>query len=172
MKKLKNLCSTIAIIPTRVQTYTTLCSFNILGVLSSGCSYGLENDTSMMMMMATPEEFDTNSITTNQDCHDLKISSGHHLSSGKRRSEPSILKLYAMKLGLNDRGCYISCALAALAFSLFVIVVTLAACWPGKLSDLCIHHSNMLILIIFGFKHGPNSKKRYSIWLHTRLQGN
>ena len=117
-----------------MQTYTTLCSFNILGVLSSGCSYGLENDTSMMMMMATPEEFDTNSITTNQDCHDLKISSGHHLSSGKRRSEPSILKLYAMKLGLNDRGCYISCALAALAFSLFVIVVTLAACWPGKLN--------------------------------------
>ena len=130
-----------------MQTYITLCSFNILGVLSSGCSYGLENDTSMMMMMATPEEFDTNSITTNQDCHDLKISSGHHLSSGKRRSEPSILKLYAMKLGLNDRGCYISCALAALAFSLFVIVVTLAACWPGKLNDFCIHHSNMLILI-------------------------
>ena len=118
-----------------VQIYTTLFSSNILGVLSSGCSYGLENDTSMMMMMATPEEFDTNSITTNQDCHDLKISSGHHLGSGKRRSEPSILKLYAMKLGLNDRGCYISCALAGLAFSLFVIVVTLAACWPGKLKD-------------------------------------
>ena len=99
-------------------------------------------------MMATPEEFDTNSITTNQDCHDLKISSGHHLSSGKRRSEPSILKLYAMKLGLNDRGCYISCALAALAFSLFVIVVTLAACWPGKLKDFCIRHFNTMILII------------------------
>ena len=149
----------------------------MLGVLSSGCSYGLENDTSMMMMMATPEEFDTNSITTNQDCHDLKISSGHHLSSGKRRSEPSILKLYAMKLGLNDRGCYISCALAALAFSLFVIVVTLAACWPGKLKYYCMPHSNMMILIkrlgcSFGFKHGPTSKKRHYIWLHTRLQGN
>ena len=98
----------------------------------------------MMMMMATPEEFDTNSITTNQDCHDFKISSDHHLSNGKRRSEPSILKLYAMKLGLNDRGCYISCALAALAFSLFVIVVTLAACWPGKLKDFCINHSNTI----------------------------
>ena len=128
-----------------MQKSTTLFSSNILGVLSSGCSYGLENDTSMMMMMATPEEFDTNSITTNQDCHDFKISSDHHLSNGKRRSEPSILKLYAMKLGLNDRGCYISCALAALAFSLFVIVVTLAACWPGKLKDFCITHSNTMV---------------------------
>ena len=85
----------------------------------------------MMMMMATPEEFDTNSMTSNHDCHDLKMSSGHS-SNGKRRSEPSILKLYALKLGLNDRGCYISCALAALAFSLLVIVITLTACWPGK----------------------------------------
>ena len=84
----------------------------------------------MMMMMATPEEFDTASVTANHDCHDLKMTSGSN--SGKRRSEPSILKLYALKLGLNDRGCYVSCALAALAFSLLVIVITLAACWPGK----------------------------------------
>ena len=95
----------------------------------------MDNDTSMMMMMATPEEFDTNSITTNHDCHDLKMASGHHNSGhhnlGKRRSEPSILKLYALKLGLNDRGCYVSCALAALAFSLLVIVIALTACWPG-----------------------------------------
>ena len=84
----------------------------------------------MMMMMATPEEFDTTSVTTNHDCHEYKMSSGHN--GGKRRSDPSILKLYALKLGLNDRGCYVSCALAALAFSLLVIVITLAACWPGK----------------------------------------
>lgn len=97
------------------------------GVVSSGYSYGLDNDTSMMMMMATPEEFDTNSITTN---HDMKYNPAPN--GGKRRSDPSILKLYAMKLGLNDRGCYISCGLAALAFCLLVIVIALTACWPGK----------------------------------------
>ena len=97
-------------------------------MVSSGYSYGLDNDTSMMMMMATPEEFDTNSITTN---HDLKMNSAPN--GGKRRSDPSILKLYAMKLGLNDRGCYITCALAALAFCLLVVVIALTACWPGKL---------------------------------------
>jgi len=81
----------------------------------------------MMMMMATPEEFDTNSITTN---HDLKLNSAPN--GVKRRSNPSILKMYAMKLGLNDRGCYISCALGALAFCLLVVVIALTACWPGK----------------------------------------
>ena len=84
----------------------------------------------MMMMMATPEEFDTNSITTN---HDMKMSSNPmSYDLGKRRSEPSILKMYALKLGLNDRGCYVASVLAALAFSFLVIIIALAACWPGE----------------------------------------
>ena len=99
---------------------------------SGGCSYGIDNETSMMMM-ATPEEFDSGSIITNQGvCHDIKIASHHSSSIRKQRSDQNLLKMYAIKLGLNDRGCYLSCALAALAFVFLVIIITLAACWPGN----------------------------------------
>ena len=48
-----------------------------------------------------------------------------------RRDNPSILRLYAKKLGLNDRGCYVAIALAIFIFFLLVIIVAMAVSWPG-----------------------------------------
>ena len=49
-----------------------------------------------------------------------------------RKEKQSILKMYAKKVGLNDRGCYIAIALAILLFFLLVIIIAMAASWPGK----------------------------------------
>ena len=49
-----------------------------------------------------------------------------------RKEKEGILLRYARKLGLNDRGCYLSAGLALLAFLLLVVIIIMAACWPGK----------------------------------------
>ena len=66
--------------------------------------------------------------------HDTAFRQRHHsdlkLPTAKERH--SYLRKYARKLGLNDRGCYVACALAALAFFFLVIIMAMAASWPGK----------------------------------------
>ena len=49
-----------------------------------------------------------------------------------RKQKESLLKRYAKKLGLNDRGCYIAVGLAIVAFFFLVIIIAMAACWPSK----------------------------------------
>lgn len=46
--------------------------------------------------------------------------------------ETNWLKVYARKLGVNDRGCYLACALGGLAFFFFTIIIAMGASWPGK----------------------------------------
>jgi hypothetical protein len=48
------------------------------------------------------------------------------------KRKDNYLKVYARKFGLNDRGCYVACVLGGLAFFFFVIIVAMAATWPGK----------------------------------------
>lgn len=47
-----------------------------------------------------------------------------------RKEKESLLKRYAKKLGLNDRGCYLAVGLSALTFLLLLIIIVMAACWP------------------------------------------
>ena len=49
-----------------------------------------------------------------------------------RKEKESLLLRYAKKLGLNDRGCYLAVGLAVLAFLLLVVIIVMAACWPGQ----------------------------------------
>ena len=52
-----------------------------------------------------------------------------------RKEKESLLKRYAKKLGLNDRGCYLAVGLSAITFLLLLIIIVMAACWPGKIID-------------------------------------
>ena len=97
------------------------------GVVDGGSlMYGVLDNShpdSSMMMMATPEEFDSRSISGNfEDKSSDKLGPDSH----------SLLMMYADRFGLNERGCYVSTTLAIIAFIFFVIIVTLGACWPGK----------------------------------------
>ena len=49
-----------------------------------------------------------------------------------RKEKESLLKRYAKKLGLNDRGCYLAVGLSVIAFLLLLIIIVMAACWPGE----------------------------------------
>ena len=53
-----------------------------------------------------------------------------------RKEKESLLKRYSRKLGLNDRGCYVAAVLAFLATGLTVIIIAMAACWPGQFSTV------------------------------------
>ena len=56
------------------------------------------------------------------------------MSGWVRKEKESILKRYAKKLGLNDRGCYLAIGLAIITFFLLVIIVAMAISWPGEMS--------------------------------------
>merc|ERR1719336_3473976 len=47
-----------------------------------------------------------------------------------RKEKESLLKRYAKKLGLNDRGCYLAVGLSVLTFLLLLVIIVMAACWP------------------------------------------
>ena len=49
-----------------------------------------------------------------------------------RKEKESILLRYAKKLGLNDRGCYLAVGLSLITFLLLVVIIIMAACWPGE----------------------------------------
>ena len=49
-----------------------------------------------------------------------------------RKEKESLLKRYAKKLGLNDRGCYLAVGLSVLTFLLLLVIIVMAACWPGN----------------------------------------
>ena len=49
-----------------------------------------------------------------------------------RKEKESLLKRYAKKLGLNDRGCYLAVGLAVIAFLLLLVIIIMAVCWPGQ----------------------------------------
>jgi hypothetical protein len=72
------------------------------------------------MMMHTP----LSPLTKEHHSQDIKLPS--------RKEKESLLKRYAKKLGLNDRGCYIAVGLAIIAFFFLVIIIAMAACWPSK----------------------------------------
>ncbi len=50
----------------------------------------------------------------------------------RRKEKESLLKRYAKKLGLNDRGCYLAIGLAIITFFLLVIILAMAISWPGQ----------------------------------------
>ena len=67
----------------------------------------------------------------------LGLGHAHHQTDGlkinsKSKERKNYLQIYARQFGLNDRGCYVAVAFAALAFLLFVIVIAMGATWPGK----------------------------------------
>jgi len=70
------------------------------------------------MMMHTP----LSPLTKEHHSQDIKLPS--------RKEKESLLKRYAKKLGLNDRGCYLAVGLAIIAFFFLVIIIAMAACWP------------------------------------------
>ena len=90
-------------------------------------------DNSLMMMLPSPPPLTSEELhqhhqqmLTHQQQHreDVKLPSAKH--------KDNYLRKYGLKLGLNDRGCYISCGLAVLAFILLVIIIVMALHWPGK----------------------------------------
>lgn len=56
------------------------------------------------------------------------------------KARDNYLKKYARKFGLNDRGCYIACVLACLAFFFLVIIIAMMLSWPGKNSSVTKTH--------------------------------
>ncbi len=89
-------------------------------------SYG-ENEASMMMMMhpsPSTSEFPM------QDDRDFRRDDVKLPTAVKRKD--NVLKVYARKFGLNDRGCYVACVLGGLAFFFLIIIVAMTATWPGK----------------------------------------
>ena len=57
---------------------------------------------------------------------------GDDLKLPSAKPRENYLKKYARKLGVNDRGCYIACGLAVLAFLLFIVIIAMASAWPGE----------------------------------------
>ena len=49
-----------------------------------------------------------------------------------RKEKDGLLLRYAKKLGLNDRGCYLAIGLSMFTFLLIIIIIIMAACWPGN----------------------------------------
>lgn len=88
------------------------------------------NETSMMMMMPPPPTQEELNHHQHHQHHVLAPRDDVKLPTAKEKD--NYLKRYARKFGLNDRGCYVSCCLAILAFFLFLIVVAMAASWPGE----------------------------------------
>ena len=60
------------------------------------------------------------------------VGDGHEIKLPTAKEKTNYLRKYTIKFGLNDRGCYIACCLAGLAFFFFVIIVVMAICWPGE----------------------------------------
>ena len=59
-----------------------------------------------------------------------------------RKEKESILLRYAKKLGLNDRGCYLAVGLSLITFLLLVVIIIMAACWPGEYRKKNSRHYN------------------------------
>lgn len=81
-------------------------------------------------MMATPEDFD--------DTASVSVGGGGHYDvdvggkSSLKTASHGLMMIYADRLGLNERGCQVAAALAAVVVAFFVIIVSLAVCWPGR----------------------------------------
>ena len=77
----------------------------------------------------------------NGDHHGHSVHSGHQaggsnnsqddLKLPSRKEKQSILRLYAKKLGLNERGCYLAVILAFFILFLMLIILAMAITWPG-----------------------------------------
>ena len=66
------------------------------------------------------------------NCFLLNFAPGDDLKLPSAKPRENYLKKYARKLGVNDRGCYIACGLAVLAFLLFIVIIAMASAWPGE----------------------------------------
>ena len=64
-----------------------------------------------------------------------------------RKEKQSILKMYAKKLGLNDRGCYLAIGLAILIFFLLVIIIAMAFSWPGTIFTLYFWGPDVCLIV-------------------------
>ena len=62
----------------------------------------------------------------------VELCPGDDLKLPSAKPRENYLKKYARKLGVNDRGCYIACGLAVLAFLLFIVIIAMASAWPGE----------------------------------------
>ena len=89
---------------------------------------GGHSETSMMMMLPSHAVAGRGVIVAGMDAghpgDDVKLPTA--------KAKEDYLRKYARKLGVNDRGCYIACGLAILAFLFFIIIVAMASTWPGK----------------------------------------
>ena len=91
-------------------------------------SYG-ENEASMMMMMHPSPSTDEFPLP---DGHDDFRRDDVKLPTAVKRKESNVMKIYARKFGLNDRGCYVAVVLGGLAFFFLLIILAMAAAWPGR----------------------------------------
>ena len=97
------------------------------------------HDTSMMMMLPPTPLLEENhrTMTANRSLNHGHIVSvrggGDDVKLPTAKERPNYLKKYAHKFGLNDRGCYIACFLAALAFLFLLIIIAMGTAWPSEL---------------------------------------
>lgn len=56
--------------------------------------------------------------------------SGNMLKMSKGGS--NLLRKYAVKFGLNERGCYVACVLASIAAALLLVIICMCIAWPGE----------------------------------------
>ena len=104
---------------------------------------GGHNETSMMMMLPSHSVAGRGIIVSGMDAgggyatlHRTGASAaaagGDDLKLPSAKARENYLKKYARKLGVNDRGCYIACGLAVLAFLLVIVIIAMASAWPGE----------------------------------------
>ena len=116
------------------------------GPFGDGAGNG-HNETSMMMMLPNSHSVAGRGIiVSGMDAtggyatmhhhhhhhHSAHSAGGDDLKLPSAKPRENYLKKYARKLGVNDRGCYIACGLAVLAFLLFVVIIAMASAWPGE----------------------------------------
>ena len=108
------------------------------GLLVTSPSSGLGlagpyGDQETTMMMQSPNGHEAELLGHHNAAEESHTGLGMGSSSRKKsKDRKNYLQIYALQLGLNDRGCYVAVGLAGLAFLLFVIVIAMGAAWPGK----------------------------------------
>jgi hypothetical protein len=106
----------------------------LMGGSGNNASFG-ENDASMMMMMQpspSTSEFPV------PDDRDFRRHDDVKLPTAVKRKD-NMLKVYARRFGLNDRGCYVAVVLGGLAAFFLLIIVAMGAAWPGQPNSFCIY---------------------------------
>ena len=74
------------------------------------------------------------SMNTDHHHHQVSSQNQDDLKLPTRKEKHSILRLYAKKLGLNERGCFVAVILSVFILFLMLIILAMAITWPGKIN--------------------------------------